>query len=549
MQKRSIRTNLLWVVLAALGPLVIMSAWQVSLAVSDSRELVAMRLRASAWSIAESERDPFIIARHSLVMLSAQPVIRQTGAGCNTLLADAMRDADGIINFVRADATGRARCSALPFSGNIDLSHNRWWNARRGRMTLYLASPEMGAISRRPLLLMVLPLARPDGSFDGTLSAGVSIEALQRSLAAKSVGRGVIFVVNASGDPVIATGNIAALRFDNVAGARTVPRYARSADGRRWTFVSAPLFGDELHVVYAEPSSATLLTALQRIWPSLLLPLIALVLTSAAIWIATRWLVVRWLEKLRALTARFARGDFRSEQHAFERAPAELSDFADDLHDMALAIDRQERDLRDALSAKTALTKEVNHRVKNNLQIVNSLLTLQGERITDPAARLALGQAKSRISALGLIHRLLYDDDSGAEPGRVNMNRLLAELCAQLRAAFRDQPGIALHCEAADFSLVADLAIPATLFVVESVSNAFQHAFASQATGRIDVTVQVADGIAVIQVADDGGGFDTADPQGQMGMDLMRGFADQLHGALEINGRARGSLLSLRFPI
>lgn len=539
---------MLWVVFAALIPLVVVAAWQVSTAISDSRELVAMRMRANAWSIAESERDPFIIARHSLSMLSEQAVLRSMRSGCNELLDDAMRDANGIVNFLRADAQGRARCSALSFTPGLDLSSNRWWLARRGRTTLYLAPPEIGPISGRPILVMVQPLFKADGSFDGTVSAGVSVEALEKSLRNKARGRNAIFVTDGRGSPVISTGKATFGRFDNVLQALEHPQQARAADGRSWTFVSAPLFGDDLHILYAEPATATLQAALKRIWPSLLLPLLALALTSAAIWIATQRLILHWLDRLRLLTARFAQGDFRGELSEYQSAPAELAAFASDLHAMAHDIDEQERDLREAIAAKTAMTREVNHRVKNNLQIVNSLLTLQADRITDTNARLALAQAKSRIAALSLIHRLLYDDDTGAEPGRVNMNRLISGLCRQLRSTYRDRTEIDLDCDAADISLRADQAVPVTLFTVEAVTNAFQHGFEADGKGKIDVDFRADGSVAEMRVADTGRGFVEADTGSHMGLDLMRGFAEQVGGSLDINSMPGGTVISIKFP-
>ena len=88
--------------------------------------------------------------------------------------------------------------------------------------------------------------------------------------------------------------------------------------------------------------------------------------------------------------------------------------------------------LHAAIDAKTALTSEVHHRVKNNLQIVSSLLNLQAGRITDPAAREALTQTRARIGALAQIHRLLYEKAHDSE--MVDLSHLLNDLCTQLRS-------------------------------------------------------------------------------------------------------------------
>ncbi len=550
MATRTIRTNLMWVVLAALIPLTAVASWQAYLAVDDSRELVAARLRANAWSIAENQRAPFIIAQNSLTIIADQPDLRSIGPRCGTILKDAIRSATGTINLVRTDANGKARCSVLPFIQGQDLSENVWWKERRARSALYLSPPEMGTISGQPIMIMVYPLLSNDGKFDGAVTAGLSIEKLRRSLQrTRKDNQGQIFVTDYTGRPVVATGGTDIPKFAKVSEAQWHPHFVEAKDGTRWTFVSAPLFRNDLHVVYAEPSNLTTKAAVARMWPSLLLPLLALALTSIAIWIATQKLIVRWLDRLRQLTARFARGDFRSELDDYKAAPSELAEFATDLHNMARDINAQERELRDALAAKTALTKEVNHRVKNNLQIVNSLLTLQADRIVDVSARLALDQAKSRIAALGLIHRLLYEEDTGEEQGQVNMRRLLSGLCGQLRNSYRDRPEIELDCEAANIAISADQAVPVTLFTVEAVTNAFQHAFLDGVRGRIDVDFSYADMSAEMRVADDGRGFIQEAMVGQMGIDLINAFADQVGGTIEISSPPTGTVLILRFPV
>jgi two-component sensor histidine kinase len=550
MVARTIRTNLLWILFAAIVPIAGIAVWQAWLALHDSRDLISWRLRANAWAVAESERDPFIIARHSLSIVAMQPDVRNVGPQCGKILTDALRGARGVLNFIRTDADGKARCSVLPFSQGQDLSNDGWWRARRDRASLYLAGPEIGTISQRPVLVMVQPLVSADGTFMGTVSAGIGIEHIQAALQRKKIeGRGMIVVTNARGKPIIVTEKVGITQFSDVRHAQSRPHVAEAPDGKRWTYVSAPLFSNELYVLYAEPARSTTRAALSRIWPSLLLPLLALALASLAIWIATQRLILRWLYKLQSLTGRFARGDFRDELQAYERAPVELQQFATDLHDMAGAIEEKERDLREALANTVALTKEVNHRVKNNLQIVNSLLTLQAERITEPVAHLALVQAKSRISALGLIHRLLYDEDSGAEPGKVNMNRLLGGLCEQLRSTYRDRTEIDLDCNAAEIDLEADKAVPVTLFTVEAITNAFQHAFVANRSGRIEVDFSTGEQRAEMRVADDGQGFVQEAVIGQMGIDLITAFADQAGGEVEISSTPSGTIVALRFPL
>ena len=198
---------MLRVVIAALLPLTGIAVWQASIALEDSHDLVSARLRANAWGIAEQQRDPFIIAQHSLVFAAEQPGVRAVGARCSSTLASGLLGAGGIINFVRADAQGTVRCSALPFTPGQDLSRDAWWLQRAGRRSLYLAAPQIGSISGHALHIMVLPLYSAVGEFEGTLSAGIGIDALTASLREQDRSRpGTILVTDGTGKPIAISG-------------------------------------------------------------------------------------------------------------------------------------------------------------------------------------------------------------------------------------------------------------------------------------------------------------------------------------------------------
>lgn len=547
---RTLRFQLLRVIIAALLPLLALAAWQVHIALADSRNLIASKLRANAWSVAERQRDPFIIAQHALSFAARNPAARAMGPGCSGVLVDALQGANGIMNFVRTDAQGRARCSALPFTPGQDLSRDAWWLERAGRRTLYLSSPQIGSVTQQPLHIMVLPLYSDSGEFQGTLSAGISIAALGEALRQQEAsGAGAIFVTDRSGKPIV-TGIRA--KFDpirQIASAQTVPLIVKARDGAKWTYVAAPLYRDQLFVVYAEPVESVTQTALWRMWPSLLLPLLALALSAVAIWFASQRLILDWLEELRMLTARFARGNFHGQLERFGNAPIEFTQFAADLHKMANAIDAQEKSLRAALAAQSALTKEVHHRVKNNLQIVTSLLTLQSARLTDAQAQAAVQQARTRIAALGLIHRLLYEGEGSDEQGKVAMQRLTQDLCAQLRSTYRRRTTIVLECQTDPLSLTADQAVPLTLFIVETVNNAFAHAFGPAESGHISVTITVAAERGTLRVADTGRGFSSGDTVAHMGLDLIHAFGEQAEGKVTIDSGATGTVATLEFPV
>jgi len=291
--------------------------------------------------------------------------------------------------------------------------------------------------------------------------------------------------------------------------------------------------------------------ALEQFRASIILPLIAILLTLAAIWFGTNRLVIRWLSALRKLSDEMTKGNFQGNRQTFTDAPLELRELSDDLHDMAHVIDTRTTELTDALNAKTELTREIHHRVKNNLQIVTSLLTMQASRMKGEGAQTALKQARARVVALALIHRLTYEQDNDTTQPTVAVENLLEELCKQLRYSHRERRGVDLTSRTDDYTMLSDLAVPLALFIVEAVTNSYRHGFNEGAEGKIELVFELHDKEALLTITDNGRGYDTASPErADMGTELMHGFAAQLNGIATLSSKiGSGSQTTLRFPI
>jgi two-component sensor histidine kinase len=547
---RTLRNGLVWIVFAALLPMALLSIIQGRAAWNDAQALATAQMRANAVLIAEAERDAFVIARQALQFASRIDAVRTMGTGCRERLADTQRGTTGTVNLIRSDASGRVRCSVLPISGAVTFAGEPWWDRAIKIDGISLSKPVIGTVSKKPVLVMALRMHDSDGRQDGLVSAGISLEALNGSLQRRSSAdpTALIEIVDFNGTVVLSNRKVS-LTLPKDLRATEQFAMARSRDGGEWLYATAPLHGKDLTVVYARQRNDLLAAALFQVRQSILLPLIAMTLASLAIWTGTHWLVVRWLHKLQDLAVQFGRGDFSGEREAYVRAPHEIASLSDELHRMAETIDARDTALNAALDAKTALTREVNHRVKNNLQIVTSLLTLQADRVADAYARDALGQARARIAALGLIHRVLYEHDTHNVLGTVNMRLLIAELCSQLRAANRSQGVIDLRCDCKDMQLSVDQAVPVTLFIVEAVTNAFYHGYEGKAAGLITIGLNASDGQAHLTVNDDGNGYAVGNPLGKMGFELMNAFATQLSGTLDVTSDQSGTRINLRYPL
>jgi two-component sensor histidine kinase/CHASE1-domain containing sensor protein len=209
---------------------------------------------------------------------------------------------------------------------------------------------------------------------------------------------------------------------------------------------------------------------------------------------------------------------------------------------------RADEALRTSLQEKEVLLREVHHRVKNNMQVINSLLQMQAGYVHDPRDADFFRQCQTRIHAMALVHDRLYRSASLAT---IDLGAYLADL-AQLVARGQSRRGleVALETDCAAFEVSLDLAIPIGLAATEIVANAFRHAFPGRHTGRLAVRLRQTTGRGIVlQVADDGVGIAAdIDPQRarSLGMRLISNLARQARAELRIV-RGAGTCFELHF--
>lgn len=211
---------------------------------------------------------------------------------------------------------------------------------------------------------------------------------------------------------------------------------------------------------------------------------------------------------------------------------------------------RAQRHLQNALREKTVLLNEVHHRVKNNLQLVSSLLNLQATHTADPQLRAILGESQSRVRAMALTHQLLYERK---DYSRIDLGDYLGRLVQLLISSYRERNAhitvrktLPSETQYLDFERV----IPCGLVVNELVTNAFKHAFPDARGGEIHIALHAADGELELVVADDGAGLPAGFDLGgvtSLGLQLVPLLVDQLGGRLTVEGKP-GTRFILRFP-
>jgi len=210
-----------------------------------------------------------------------------------------------------------------------------------------------------------------------------------------------------------------------------------------------------------------------------------------------------------------------------------------------------ESELRRSLDEKISLLKEVHHRVKNNLQIVESLLDLQSSRTHAPDANFALQETRNRVRSMGLLHETLYRSGNFAS---TNFSAYVDELCIQLFGSFGiSTDRIKLKNLVAEIGIPLEQAVPCGLIINELVSNALKHGFPDERQGTITVEFYPNEPSALtLRITDDGIGLPRSiDPTQAhtLGLQLVRNLADQLRGRLSFEpGKTSGIVCTIVFP-
>ena len=204
---------------------------------------------------------------------------------------------------------------------------------------------------------------------------------------------------------------------------------------------------------------------------------------------------------------------------------------------------RQKLALASALSAKELLLKEIHHRVKNNLQIVSSLLSLQSRSVSDEGVLQAINEGKSRVRSMALIHQNLYQ---GENLTGVSVKPYLGKLCAELLSTYQvDSDEVELKLEIDPISLDVDTLVPLGLILNELITNSLKYAFprGENAQGSIAITLREEGKALHLEVCDNGKGFDTrvnSESEG-FGRKLIKSLSKQLEASLETESDASGT--------
>lgn len=210
---------------------------------------------------------------------------------------------------------------------------------------------------------------------------------------------------------------------------------------------------------------------------------------------------------------------------------------------LMVSLEEREREAKERLAEKELLIREVHHRVKNNMQLIQSMIRLNLKKPNADAEEL-IDELSNRIFSMALIHEQMYKAKS---LGTFAIEEYLNDLINNIRGG-NSSKGIELHADIEPISLEQDAAIPCGIIINEVLTNAFKYAFPDNRQGNIWVRFYLKENTRILEVQDDGAGFDSRKNGMSFGLQLVEILAQQLNGKVSIESGPEGTRFSLVFP-
>lgn len=324
--------------------------------------------------------------------------------------------------------------------------------------------------------------------------------------------------------------------------------------GDQRTFAVVAIVPGSFYVLGSWPAALTANSGFVGLLPLWVFPLAMWLASMLVAFLAAENQVLRHVRALRQSIIAFAGGNRLVDPPNLSAAPNELREVGQAYERMMGSVLRDEAVMEDSIHQKEVLLREVHHRVKNNLQLIASIMNLQIRKSVNPEARALLRSLHERVMSLATVHRELYQTSGLVD---VRADELLESIVAQvLRMGARPDQLVDTKTSFDAIRLTPDQAVPLSLILTEALTNALKHASPSESgkTG-LSVTLRRAKpGHAVLEVSNStGGGTPAALPSSLestgLGQQLLAAFASQLRGKLTVGLEDDGYVVRLEFPV
>lgn len=540
---------LLTVALLPLGLIAMLQAGQTAMEANRATETALLGRTAEA---AASERALLLGTFGAAEGLSGSVMdVADDPAACSRLMAAFVRQSP-VVSFAGfTSGDGIQRC--LSAGDPLDVTAGSGFQRMNELRAPNVMSNSSGLRSEEPVIVLRWPVVR-NGEYLGYIVLSIPHRKLDEARKFR-LGRDVPDIVTFNEFGEILTLSDADATSHPGDEARILPRdvalsdlagrgeqtfRARNAEGTERVFALMPVIPGQVYALGSWGMESELIPSRWTVAVAFLLPMAMWGASVAVAYFAVHRLVIRHIREMRGQMRRFALGQRDAPPEVLTEAPAEIQDVSQTFHNLARILIRDEAELAASLTEKTVLLKEVHHRVKNNLQLIASIMNMQVRRVHEPAARQVLRSVQERVMSLATIHRSLYQAE---RLSAVPADSLLGEIVGQM-LVLGSGPGsnIEVKTDFAPVTLEPDQAVPLALLLTEALTNALKY-IGRPPSGQpwIRLTlVEETDGSARLEVVNScgpplpGGHADTQAIGTGLGEQLMRAFVQQLDGEMDI---------------
>ncbi|TVR00375.1 MAG: HAMP domain-containing protein [Spirochaetaceae bacterium] len=571
---RSLLLRLLLIVLCAVTPVLGVVLWTGFQLQRIAHEQEIDKAVRALTSIENQQRLVFHSSRQLLVSLSLWPsIFERNTERLNALLADQLAVHETYATILMADRNGLSFASAHPGTTGFSVADRDYFQRAMETGRFSVGSLVSSRTTGSPVVPFALPVFDDAGAIDSIIIASHLIDDYNALFSGGFVPPGwTAEIIDRNGVylfryPLYAATPLGiSVQPSLLALIRSSPRVRgmwTDPEGREEYIVSAAISADptsdhtDLYLMVRTPAETVFRPGRGIVWNLLILAVLSLVFAGIVTTVLGRRTIIRRLNLLVAASDAIAcgdlsvrsgvahdRGEIGAVAAAFD-AMAEALQAREDAHDIA------EQTISAALTEKEVLLQEVHHRVKNNFQIVSSLLRMQSEGFDDKVVRAKFRDAENRIRSMALIHESLYQSESTAD---IDFQKYLVTVVQSIHSSNVDSSSeieIDVHSDPVHLSL--DRAVPLALIVNELVSNSCKHAFVSGDTpfeepGRIVVRLTRCDRNALeLLVADNGRVNGRTSNRVGLGTQLVQALTEQLQGSIEYS-HEDGTRCRCRFP-
>ena len=558
-QRLGIRLAVIFAV--TLLPLGVIASLQSSALLNESRARSEAALMGATRAAATEELRAVQQAQGAAAALShIAPVIESDRDACIAAMRSLVDQSD-IFSFAglyRAD--GFMECSSAGEPFTFEPSPEREQAIREARPSVHVN--RNAPFSRTSVLFAQHPVFAEDGTVASFTAVSVPHEALSMGRPDEAALLPILLVTfNEQGELITSSVGMDEAQprlprdrpLASLVGGPSVTFTGRANSGNERVFSVVPLVPGTLYALGSWPAEALPGALSWSSLPSWVVPVLMWAVSVVVALIAAERLVVRHINSLTQSIVRFARGDRLMTEMDSRQAPAEIREACEAFDRMRHAILQDEADLEDTVHQKEVLLREVHHRVKNNLQLIASIMNLKARRAVSPEAKDLLRRLNERVMSLATIHKSLYQTSGVAD---VSADELLSEILRQiLRMATGPENRIKLKTRLEAIRLTPDQAVPLALLATEAVTNALKHSNAATSDrSTLSVTLwSVGPEMAELTIANSVNGAPMADTDTDagsgLGSHLIDAFVHQLGGTADRRAGRDTYSLVVRFPV